>query len=249
MQLTKINKQNRRWPKNDTSNTPHNNIRNQHNIKNQITNNTINNTINNTANNMLNNTWVNIIKTPPPIPVSNSISNSNSNSNSNLTGNDKQLCNKFNLWSHSITNKDWDISSYDKLLMIDNVSTFWKVFNNLHKLGYRIKHFYLMKENIDPLWEHQDNRNGGVCSFRVDIGSALSVFEHLCSMLVTNSICENPEDVSDINGVSISPKNSWAIIKVWNKDCNNDLTQKLNKSILTKYADVSIKYKSNAPEY
>jgi len=55
--------------------------------------------------------------------------------------------------------------------------------------------------------------------------------------------------VDDINGISFTPKNNWAIIKIWNKDKNNDLTKLLHRDLLNKYKKVSIQYKKNEPEY
>jgi len=44
-------------------------------------------------------------------------------------------------------------------------------------------------------------------------------------------------------------KNNYAIIKIWNKDKTNDLSQTMNPEILKSYEELSIKYKSNDPEY
>lgn len=161
-------------------------------------------------------------------------------------GDTLSLNNNYIIWSHDISNKEWDLESYSKLCNIDNVSTFWRVFNNLNKLGYRYKHFYFMKDDTEPLWEHENNRDGGVCSFRVDINSSLDVFEYLSVAMLTNNLNDNSDD---INGISISPKNSWAIIKIWNKDSKNDLTKTLKKDILNKYSNISVKYRANDPEY
>ena len=66
---------------------------------------------------------------------------------------DIQLPTYWTLWSHTIDNKDWSIESHSKITIIDTVSKFWRLFNNFHKLNYRSYNFYLMKENITPIWE------------------------------------------------------------------------------------------------
>ncbi|ARF09452.1 translation initiation factor 4E [Indivirus ILV1] len=162
------------------------------------------------------------------------------------TGGDIPLAHNFVLWCHDVQCTDWSLQSYQKLCLIKNVSEFWQVFNNFLKLGYKFYNFFLMKKDIDPTWEHEKNRNGGVCSFKIDINQSLDIFEELCRYMVCNSLTDSP---SDINGISFSPKNNWAIIKIWNSNKLNDLSVTLNPELLIKYKDNSIKYKENNPEY
>lgn len=156
------------------------------------------------------------------------------------------LAHNFVLWCHDIQSNDWSLQGYQRLCIIKNISEFWKLFNNLEKLSYRFYNFFLMKEDIDPTWEHEKNRNGGICSFKIDIGQALEIFEELCRYMVCNLLTDCP---SDITGISFSPKNNWAIIKIWNSNKLNDLSVTLNTELLAKYKDNSIKYKENNPEY
>lgn len=150
------------------------------------------------------------------------------------------------IWCHDVFNKNWNIDSYVKLCEISNASSFWRLFNNLGKIGYRINNFFFMKEDIEPTWEHKLNRNGGICSFKTDIDHALDLFEMLCLRMICNELTDIEDD---INGISFSPKNNSAIIKIWNKDRVNDLSQTLNQDILDYCKDMSIKYKANNPEY
>ncbi len=150
------------------------------------------------------------------------------------------------LWSHDIGEKRWTINSYHRHLTLKSVADFWRLFNNFPKLGIKFHHFFLMREGIDPTWEHPMNRSGGMCSFRTEISNSAELLEDLA----VYAVCEKLVDrMDDINGISISPKNTWAIIKIWNRDASHDLTQTINHDILDKYCDLSIKYKVNAPEY
>jgi len=153
---------------------------------------------------------------------------------------------KYILWGHDIYNKDWSLNGYFKFCTISTISEFWKLFNNLDKLGNKSNNFFLMKEGIDPTWEHIDNRNGCTCSFRIDINSSLVIYEDLCARMMCNELIPNG---NNINGISLSPKNNWAIIKIWNKIKNNNLLNELNHEILYNYKDLSILYKENDPEF
>lgn len=161
-------------------------------------------------------------------------------------GDSVKLPNNYVLWRHDINNKDWTINGYKILCRISNVSEFWKLFNNFDKLGLKFNNFFLMKDGIPPIWEHENNRNGGICSMKTEIENAIKTFEELAVYLCSNNL---NNDMSDINGISISPKNNWAILKIWNRDKSKDLTGTLNQNIITKYQNMSIKYKSNEPEY
>ena len=162
------------------------------------------------------------------------------------SGSEVILPHKFVLWCHDIHSKDWSLNGYNKLCTITNVSEFWRLFNNLEKIGFKTNNFFIMKEGTDPTWEHANNRDGGICSFRTDIEHALKTYEDLCVRMMCSQLVDNADD---INGVSLSPKNNWAIIKIWNKNKKNDLSKTLKPHILYTYKDMSIKYKENAPEY
>lgn len=169
------------------------------------------------------------------------IVNSNKNNGHNIP-----LSSTYILWCHDIHNKDWSLAGYNKLCTITTVSEFWKLFNNLNKIGYKTNNFFLMKDGTDPTWEHNNNRHGGICSFRTDMDSSLKMYEDLCARMVTDILTNN---MDDINGISFSPKNNWTIIKIWNKSKTNDLSKTLSPHILNTYKDTSIKYKENEPEY
>jgi len=161
-------------------------------------------------------------------------------------GDDIKLHDKYIFWVHDTQNKDWSLESYIKLCEIVTVSDFWRLFNNLNKIGPSINNFFMMKEGIDPIWEHVANRDGGFCSFKVGSHQATDVYTDLATHIVCQKICLK---MDDINGISISPKNNWSIIKIWNRDKTHDLSVSLNEYVRGKYAGLSIKYIQNEPEY
>lgn len=152
----------------------------------------------------------------------------------------------YNLWCHDIYSKDWSLNGYTKLCQISSVADFWKVFNNLDKLGYKNNNLFFMKEDTDPTWEHVNNRDGGICSIKIDLSKSLHAYEELCSHMVCDILSKMSDD---INGISYSPKSTWAIIKIWNKNKNNDLTKLLTPYIMQQYQDCCMRYKQNDPEY
>lgn len=156
------------------------------------------------------------------------------------------FANNYVLWCHSTSDNDWSINSYKKLCSISNVSQFWRLFNNFERLGINLSHFFLMKEGITPTWEDKNNRNGGICSFKVDTTNALRVWEYIGCMLVNDILTEDKEDIT---GISLNGRNNWAFIKIWNRNNSNNLMNTLNENILTHCKRYSMKYRANTPEY
>lgn len=174
-----------------------------------------------------------------------------------LKGQDYKFINKYVLWAHSNT-KDpnaWGIDSFDKIVTISNVSEFWRLFNNFEKFDYINKHYFLMKENVVPLWEHHTNAKGGICSFRTKISESINILVFLATMMALGQILENDtvNDIvmtnDDINGVSISPHGPNIIVRIWNKEADDSFISKLSKNITNKYGDLSIMYKKNSSKY
>lgn len=151
------------------------------------------------------------------------------------------------LWVHDVNNQNWDIDSYVKICDIENAKDFWEIYNYLPNFKHlKSYHMFIMKKGIDPIWEHKDNRNGGFCSFRVPDNEVLDSWEYVGASMVCGQLVD---DSYDINGVSMAYKNNFAIIKIWNRDCKNDLTKTLSKNFLKKLPNYTIRYKSNKPEY
>lgn len=153
---------------------------------------------------------------------------------------------KYVLWAHnnSKNKEDWTIESFDQVAVIGNVSEFWKLFNNFNKFDYINKHYFLMKEGVIPLWEHPSNKNGGICSFKSKIIDSINMLVFLATMMALGRITD---DADDINGVSMSPHNNCIIVKIWNKNAENNIKELMSPNIINKYQneDISIQYKKN----
>lgn len=157
-------------------------------------------------------------------------------------GDDIKLNDKYTLWCHDIYNKDWSKKSYLNLCEISNVSDFWRLFNNFHKLGMNFNHYYFMKKNIFPIWEDEKNRKGGICSIQIKINDSFELWERMNILMIFGEYGIN------INGLSFSPKRGdLVLIKVWVEDDEN--IENLIRNKLNLSDDISVMYKTNVPEY
>jgi len=147
---------------------------------------------------------------------------------------DINLKNKWNLWYHS-QKDNWTLDGYKKIYSIENVNQFWKLYNNWNKLGgVNSKHFFLMKNDITPIWEDENNINGGCWSYKINQNQVDELWEDLSSYLVTENITSEENLVV---GLSIClKKNHYSVIKIWNNDSTKTSLSLLNENILKKWS-------------
>ena len=153
------------------------------------------------------------------------------------------------LWYHSVTEKSWSKSSYINLCedvpgkVITNANQLWSVYKALDN-NFTAGMFFLMKEGIMPMWEDPGNSNGGYWSFKVSRKNSNDVWKKLTAGFVGNSLTDDSKNMNCITGISISPKISNCIMKIWNNNYKiTDLT------IFTKEIDYlepnTIRYNKN----
>jgi hypothetical protein len=70
------------------------------------------------------------------------------------------------------------------------------------------------------MWEDQKNRSGGCFSYKVVNNMVYDVWKELMYLLCTSKLTINSNDMSKINGITISPKRNFCIIKIWLSDCS-----------------------------
>ena len=75
------------------------------------------------------------------------------------------LQNNYILYYHSLYDKNWDLDSYQVIGEFNTVDDFWKLHNRLPTLV--CGSWYLMKNEIKPLWEDKENIKGGGWSFKL----------------------------------------------------------------------------------
>lgn len=159
---------------------------------------------------------------------------------------DTVLPNTWNVWYHH-EKDNWTISGYKNIYTIKTVGNFWKLYNNWVKVGgVTNKHFFIMKDDITPIWEDPKNINGGCWSFKVQEDQAEELWEDLSVYLVTNNLCNKIND--EVVGLSIClKKNGNTVIKVWNKNSKNNSLKLINENILKKWGTDTI-YIAHMPD-
>ena len=120
--------------------------------------------------------------------------------------------NKWNIWYHN-SKEDWTIKGYEKLFEINNIKNYWKLYNNWDRLGgINNKHFFIMKNDITPIWEDPNNKDGGCWSFKVNDNLAQDLWNDLSIQLVTENLSSVKDDIVGLS--ACLKKNNFSRIPV-----------------------------------
>ena len=140
--------------------------------------------------------------------------------------NSNNLNSNWVLWFHDPLDNNWKLESYKKIACITSIEDYWNTFNFINNNIIENSMLFLMREGIDPLWEHEKNVNGGCWSLKIEKGNIQPIWNQISLYLCSENISGNSE--IEINGISISPKKNFCIIKIWNNK-NNDKIENLKK--------------------
>lgn len=119
------------------------------------------------------------------------------------------LKNQYSFWYHNPNDINWDIDSYHEILHFFTVEEFWVLCGYVERFYIENGMFFMMKEDIKPIWEDSSNISGGCVSIKIDKDNAYEIWEKVCVLLISDNLGDN------INGISISPKKNFNIIKIW----------------------------------
>lgn len=155
-----------------------------------------------------------------------------------------KLNNNWTLWIHYPYDNNWGINSYKKITNFSTLEDGIVLIENINKELIEKSMMFFMKENIKPLWEDSNNINGGFISYKLNIDNVYIYFKKLVYNIICNNIIDNEKICKNINGISISPKKHFCIIKIWlddfdyinniisnnNNDTNNDTNKDTNNT-------------------
>lgn len=182
-------------------------------------------------------------------------------------GNTRYLNSQWTIWVHRNDCTDWTLSGFKDIYVINNISTFWSFFNNFHNINKEENQFFIFRDKIKPIWEDNNNRNGGICSIKLDcydknnkIDVGCEVMICFCLLMMNETLLLNNQE---INGISYSIKNRSVLIKIWCKDVKSNIEDQLPKNLITKISNiiknttsfkkyennVNIRYNPIKPEY
>lgn len=169
-------------------------------------------------------------------------------SSSDVESNFHKLTSEWTLWAHLPHNTDWSINSYINIFNFNYVEEAIALSETLPSILVENCMLFLMKKGIKPVWEDPRNRTGGSFSYKIPNKTVTTVWKELTYAIVGNSISNDQEFVSCINGITISPKKNFCIIKIWLANCKfqNPSSVSCNIKGLSNQGCI---FKKHIPEY
>ena len=124
-------------------------------------------------------------------------------------------------WYHDPFSKKWSIDSYVQLYKLETILNMAIFKNSLLSILPKLETnmYFIMREFDDniiyPIWEDKNNINGGVWSFKINNKLIFNIWITLLIYLTGETMLINQENYKNINGISISPKKNFSILKIW----------------------------------
>lgn len=176
-----------------------------------------------------------------------------------------KMDNYFKVLAHHNDDKSWDFNSYYNVCCLKTWGDMGTFFNSIltakGECNYTDFDLFVMKNEISPMWEDKENRNGSICSIKIDsLVDGNEIFKNLVIHMGNNTLLKfNPSTWNTVNGISFSSKKLdntaetyCIIVKIWFKIniLNYPSIDKLLNDDINKQIDkYSIKNKPIKPEY
>jgi hypothetical protein len=130
------------------------------------------------------------------------------------------LSGSWTLWSHLPHDTDWSLSSYTKICQFNTVEEAVAITEMLPPKLIMNCMLFLMRTGISPIWEDVRNRNGGCFSYKVANADVPFSWKQLTYSIVGETISNTQAILPHVNGITISPKKNFCIVKIWLANCD-----------------------------
>ena len=139
----------------------------------------------------------------------------------NVSSTSNKLYDNWTLWGHLPHDVDWTLKSYKKISNLETVEQTISLYETLPEKMLTNCMIFLMRTGINPMWEDPKNQHGGCFSYKISNKNVSTVWKNLSYTLVGETLSEEKNIIKNINGITISPKKNFCIIKIWLATCDN----------------------------
>jgi hypothetical protein len=129
------------------------------------------------------------------------------------------LSEKWVVWAHLPHDTDWSMNSYISIMTVTYVEEMIALMHTLPDSLLSTCMFFCMKEHVKPVWEDPANKQGGCFSYKIT-QSIADCWRNVAYSMVGKTLSKEKGFQDTINGISISPKKNFCILKVWMSSCS-----------------------------
>lgn len=153
-----------------------------------------------------------------------------------------KLENKFSFWyriddiiQYQLQKQALDKKEYEvqvkKIAEFDTVEDFWGIFQHLRKpdsckAGIE---YFMFKEPIKPMWEDENNKNGGRISIKLKKDYTTIIWEEMIFVLIGGILPKQMKE--EINGIVVTSRKEYNTLQIWFKNYDNDIIDDLQQCI------------------
>lgn len=142
------------------------------------------------------------------------------------------LNNYWTLWIHLPHDTNWNIDSYKKICSFRYLEQAIALINHIQENLVVNCMLFIMREDIKPIWEDEKNKNGSCISYKINNRLVYNIWRQMSIFMVSETLLDNVEHQCAINGITVSPKKNFCIVKLWfNNNINEKTTISVNKGI------------------
>tara|TARA_B100001769_G_scaffold271658_2_gene264812 strand:+ start:841 stop:1371 length:531 start_codon:yes stop_codon:yes gene_type:complete len=159
--------------------------------------------------------------------MDNSINNVENKPKNNMSSFHK-LNDEWTLWAHLPHDTEWNINSYKEIMTFNTVEEALTLYETLTDKIIKNCMLFLMRKGIKPIWEDEQNKNGGCFSYKIPNKITISTWKQGSYKLLGECFTDDILFKNNINGITISPKRNFCIIKIWTANCNIQNPEKIH---------------------
>ena len=151
-----------------------------------------------------------------------------------------KLKNKFSFWYRIsddlyLTKQPIDKKEYEnqvkKIAEFDTIEDFWAIFQHLRKPDSCKPgiEFQMFKSSIKPMWEDENNKDGGRFSIKLRKDFTTIIWEEMIFALIGDVL---PNEVKEqINGIVVTSRKDFNTLQIWIKSFEQKSNSNIEKCI------------------
>lgn len=130
-----------------------------------------------------------------------------------------KLSHAWQFYLHLHDDPDWSINSYINMMETCTVEDAVLLNDEMSYDLIKKSMMFVMKKEILPIWEDEQNKNGGCFSYKILNKDVETVWQTVFFSLLGKTLTKRVEHHDSINGITVSPKKKFCILKIWMRDC------------------------------
>ena len=118
-----------------------------------------------------------------------------------------------------------------KIAEFDTIEDFWCIFQHLRKPDSCKPgiEFQMFKNPIMPMWEDENNKNGGKISIKLRKDYTTIIWEEMIFALISGVL---PKEIKDeLNGIVVSSRKEFNVLQIWFKNYSLNIIAEIEQCI------------------